>query len=54
MCQAYEGEARAVGGAEKEALYKRFESYLREEIHLTKDELDAMAVRMLMLRDAGY
>lgn len=53
MCQQGEAEIRYCMASEKEAIYQRYESHLREEITLTDDELRNMAVRMLMLRDMG-
>lgn len=54
MCQQYEAEAAFVGASEKEKIYSDYEAYERGEISLTDDQLQDMAVRMLMLLDAGY
>jgi len=51
MCQAYEGEREYVVYREREQIYQRYEAFERGEIHLTDEELQDMAVRMLMLRE---
>lgn len=53
MCQQGEAEIEYCMAAEKEAIYQRYEAYERGEIELTDDELQDMAVRMLMLKDMG-
>ena len=53
MCQQGENEIRYTMASEKEAIYQRFEAFERGEIQLSDDDLQQMAVRMLMLRDTG-
>jgi hypothetical protein len=51
MCQQGEAEILYAINSEKEQIYQKYESFQRGEIHLSDDELQTMAVRMLMLKD---
>lgn len=53
MCQQGEAEIAYSMAREKEELYQRYEAFERGEIKLTDDDLQSMAVRMLILRDLG-
>lgn len=52
MCQQGQAEIASCLAEEKEAIYQKYEAYERGEIELSDEELQAMAVRMLMIRDA--
>ena len=52
MCQQGSAEIAYCLASEKEEIYRRFEAFERGEIHLTDDDLQDMAVRIVMIRDA--
>jgi hypothetical protein len=54
MCQAYDGEARSVAMAERREIRDLWQRHKSGEVPLSDEELLELAVRKLMLNDAGF
>ena len=52
MCQRGVAEIAYCLYSEKEKIYQKHEAHERGEIKLTDDEIQEMAIRMLMIKDA--
>ena len=51
MCQAYEGERNYVVMTEKEEILKKWDMHQSGDNILTDDEIEKIAIRMMMLRE---